>query len=55
MKRLIVTVALFWGLVLTAEPALAGCTTQTINYPDGTTLVCTTCCYGALGCTTNCY
>ena len=53
MKPFIVIVAVLWWLILTAEPALASCTYQTIII-DGQTRVCTTCCYGAAGCTTNC-
>lgn len=53
MKLFIITIAILWGLILTAEPALASCTYQTIII-DGRTHVCTTCCYGAAGCTTSC-
>jgi hypothetical protein len=40
---LIVTVAIGWLLVVLAEPALAGCTTQTVWLPDGRVMFCQTC------------
>ena len=53
MKRLIFAVVLCWGLWGVAEPALAMCTTQTVILPDGSMMVCQTCCYG-VNCTTTC-
>lgn len=53
MKTMIAAVAMGWGLVLMAEPALAQCTTNTIFTPDGRTVVCQVCCYGG-NCTTTC-
>lgn len=50
MKTLLVLVAVLWGLILTAEPALAGCTTQTVWLPDGRVMTCYTC-----GNQTTCY
>ena len=53
MKALIMAVAIVWGLVLTAEPALAQCTSQTVFLPDGSVRFCQTCCLGG-SCTTQC-
>lgn len=53
MTRIILLIAVVWGLILTAEPALAACTTQAV-YVDGQLRYCMTCCYGAAGCTTTC-
>ena len=51
MKYAIATIVLLWGLVLTAEPALATCSYHTYII-DGRVVTCTTCCYGAGGCST---
>ena len=53
MRTLIIAVALVIGIVMTAEPALANCTQQTIFTPDGRTIFCTQCCYNG-HCTTTC-
>lgn len=53
MKVLICVLAIAWGLILTSEPALASCSYSTVII-DGQTRICTTCCYGASGCSTNC-
>lgn len=53
MTRFIFSIALCWGLILLAEPALAGCTTQIVQLPDGQIRQCVTCCYGGV-CNTNC-
>lgn len=55
MRTLIIAVALVIGIVMTAEPALANCTTQTIFTPDGRTVVCTVCCDGGGNCTSTCF
>lgn len=54
MKALIVAVAIVWGLVTTAEPALAQCTTNTIFTPDGRVVTCQVCCWSG-NCTTQCF
>ncbi len=46
MKMLIVLVAVLWGTILTAEPALAQCWTETTYTPDGRTIFCQVCNYG---------
>ena len=51
MKYFIMLVVLW--IVMLPELALAACSTQTIMYPDGTTVLCTTCCFGS-HCTTTC-
>ncbi len=54
MKMLICALAVVWGMVLLAEPALAQCTTHTIFLPDGRVLTCTSCTYGSQT-ITNCF
>ena len=53
MKRYIFIIAMFWGLILTAEPALANCETHSYLI-DGKWVMCTTCCYPGSGCQTTC-
>ena len=40
-------------LAAVATAAYAGCFTNTVITPDGTVLICTTCCENGM-CTTNC-
>jgi hypothetical protein len=54
MSKLILAVAILWGIVLVSEPALANCTFTTVYMPDGRVLTCQTCCYGG-NCTQNCF
>jgi len=52
--RRISAVAIFLAVALWYAEAQAACTTTTYFFPDGRTMICTTCCYGAM-CTTNCF
>jgi hypothetical protein len=45
MIRLILAIAVVWGLVLVNEPALASCTMTTVYLPDGSVRFVQTCCY----------
>ena len=53
MKYVILVMAVMWGVILTAEPALASCS-QSSYIVEGKFVLCTTCCYPGSGCQTTC-
>ena len=51
MYRYLLVLLLTLGM---AETAQSACTTQVVYLPDGSSMLCLTCCYGVV-CTTQCY